>query len=245
MKGSIPFEVEHQAHSTVPGTRGSFGWSWTLQAASYVRHVRIIRTIWLLMLSFKQNIVRACSMFYPYEGYRSVTPLDDARVSRTIFHNHSVHWYHITLLYYAVPDIILQSSRQAPRTSERSQRSADHRPQQQRVHGLPHHLITMPNHKALLLALMKGAINEYIVQHNWWLQYKVVRTTYSYSRYCCILYERSSKGVDTVTTNTRTGTYQVVSSTYDIIRITRSYLCIARQDGQQQIRRRHRLVRRT
>ena len=28
------------------------------------------RTIWLLVLSFTQNIVRACSMFYPYEGYR-------------------------------------------------------------------------------------------------------------------------------------------------------------------------------
>ena len=28
---------------------------------------------------------------YPYEGYRSVTPLDAARVNRTIFHNHSVH----------------------------------------------------------------------------------------------------------------------------------------------------------
>ena len=33
-------------------------------------------------------------MLYPYEGYRkgyrSVTPLDAARVNRTIFHNHSV-----------------------------------------------------------------------------------------------------------------------------------------------------------
>ena len=27
-------------------------------------------------------------MFYPDEGYRSVTPLDAARVNRTIFHNH-------------------------------------------------------------------------------------------------------------------------------------------------------------
>ena len=35
---------------------------------------------------------------YPYEGYRSVTPLDAARVNRTIFHNHSVHWYYITLI---------------------------------------------------------------------------------------------------------------------------------------------------
>ena len=31
-------------------------------------------------------------MFYPYEGYLwSVTPLDAARVNRTVFHNHSVH----------------------------------------------------------------------------------------------------------------------------------------------------------
>ena len=61
------------------------GWNSTLQAAWYIRHVRIIwflwtkPTIWLLILSFTQNIVRACSMFCPYEGYRSVTPLDDAR----------------------------------------------------------------------------------------------------------------------------------------------------------------------
>ena len=77
------------------------GWNSTLQAAWYIRHVRIIwflwtkPTIWLLILSFTQNIVRACSMFHPYEGYRSVTPLDAARVNRTIFHNHSVHWYYI------------------------------------------------------------------------------------------------------------------------------------------------------
>ena len=42
------------------------------------------------VLSFTQNIVRACSMFY-HEGYRSVTPLVAVRVNRTIFHNHSVH----------------------------------------------------------------------------------------------------------------------------------------------------------
>ena len=41
--------------------------------------------------SVLQKIVRACFMFYPYEGYRSVTPLDAARVNRTIFHNDSVH----------------------------------------------------------------------------------------------------------------------------------------------------------
>ena len=37
-------------------------------------------------------------MCYPYEGYRWVTPLDAARVNRTIFHNHSVYWYYITLI---------------------------------------------------------------------------------------------------------------------------------------------------
>ena len=36
-------------------------------------------------------------MFY-HEGYRSVTPLDAARVNRTILHNHSVHGYCITLI---------------------------------------------------------------------------------------------------------------------------------------------------
>ena len=47
-------------------------------------------------------------MFYPYEGYRSVTPLDAARVNRTISHNHSVHWYYITLIkerYYSKHDM--------------------------------------------------------------------------------------------------------------------------------------------
>ena len=34
-------------------------------------------------------------MFYPYEGFRSVTPLDAARVNMTIFRNHSVHCYYI------------------------------------------------------------------------------------------------------------------------------------------------------
>ena len=36
--------------------------------------------------------------YYPYEGYRSVTPLDAARVKRTIFNNQSVHGYYITLI---------------------------------------------------------------------------------------------------------------------------------------------------
>ena len=66
------------------------GWNSTLQAAWYIRHVRIIwflwtiPTIWLSILSFTQNIVRACSMFY-HEGYRSVTPLDAARAKQDDF----------------------------------------------------------------------------------------------------------------------------------------------------------------
>ena len=61
-------------------------------------------TMWSIILSFTkkklQEIVRACSMFYPYEGYRSVTPLDDARVNRTIFHNpfSARIQYYITLI---------------------------------------------------------------------------------------------------------------------------------------------------
>ena len=53
------------------------GWNSILQAAWYIRHVRIIwflwtkHTIWSLILSFTQNIVRACSMFY-HEGYTLV-----------------------------------------------------------------------------------------------------------------------------------------------------------------------------
>ena len=100
------------------------GWNSTLQAAWYIIHVRIIwflwtkPTIWLLILSFTQNIVRAYSMFYPYEGYRSVTPLDAARVTRTIVHNHYVHWYYITLIKgrdYIKHDINVRYGEQNPR----------------------------------------------------------------------------------------------------------------------------------
>ena len=44
--------------------------------------------------SLTKKSVRACSTFYPYERYGSVTPLDAASVNRAIFHNihtHSVH----------------------------------------------------------------------------------------------------------------------------------------------------------
>ena len=99
------------------------GWNSTLQAAWYIRRVRIIWFLWTkptiwLILSFTQNIVRACSMFYPYERYRSVTPLDAARVNRTIFRNHSVHWYYITLIkgrYYIKHDINVRHGKQNPR----------------------------------------------------------------------------------------------------------------------------------
>ena len=100
------------------------GWNSTLQAACYIRHVRIIwflwtkPTIWWLILSFTQNIVGACSMFYPYEGYRSVTPLDAARVNRTIFRNHSVHWHYMTLIKgrdYIKHDINVRHGKQNPR----------------------------------------------------------------------------------------------------------------------------------
>ena len=80
------------------------------------------RTVWLLILKYSVSlkIVCACSMFYPYEGYRSVTPLDAARVNRTIFHNHSVHWYYITLIkgtsrYYIKHDINVRHGKQNPR----------------------------------------------------------------------------------------------------------------------------------
>ena len=52
---------------------------------------QIIGTTPMILIRSFAEIVRACSMFYPYEGYRSVTPLDAAKVNRTIFHNHSVH----------------------------------------------------------------------------------------------------------------------------------------------------------
>ena len=38
-------------------------------------------TIWLLILSLRK-VVRACSIFYPRERYKSVTPLDAARVEK-------------------------------------------------------------------------------------------------------------------------------------------------------------------
>ena len=64
-------------------------------------------------------------MFYPYEGYRLVTPLDAARVNRTIFNNRSVHWYskyYITLVEgrdYVKHDIIVSHGQQNPHFVEK------------------------------------------------------------------------------------------------------------------------------
>ena len=103
-------------------------WNSTLQAAWYITHVRIIRflwtkpTIWLLILSFTQNIVHACSSRFHHEGYRSVTHLDAARVNRTIFHNQYVHWYYITLIKgrdYIKHDMNITHGKQNPRRGRR------------------------------------------------------------------------------------------------------------------------------
>ena len=54
---------------------------------------------WLVILSFTNFMDGRSRVFYifnPREGYRSVTPLNATRVNGAIFHNHSVHWYHIT-----------------------------------------------------------------------------------------------------------------------------------------------------
>ena len=56
-------------------------------------------------------------MFYPYVGYRSVTPLDAAMVNRTILHNHSVHGYYMTLIkgrYYIKHGITVRHGEQNP-----------------------------------------------------------------------------------------------------------------------------------
>ena len=90
---------------------------------TFVRIIRFLwtkRTIWLSILSFTQNIVRACSMFYPHERYRGrwlpwMLPGSTGRFSVT---NHSVHWYYITLIkgrYYFKRDINVRHGKQNPR----------------------------------------------------------------------------------------------------------------------------------
>ena len=89
------------------GTSDTFdGRPYSIRSISFI--IRYVWCLWtkpticLLRLSkfHKRSFARALlRMFYPYEGYRSVTPLDAARVNKTtIFHNHSVHWYYKTLI---------------------------------------------------------------------------------------------------------------------------------------------------
>ena len=44
-----------------------------------------------MIINTRYSVSQKNYMLYPHEEYRSVTPLDAARVNRTIFHNHSVH----------------------------------------------------------------------------------------------------------------------------------------------------------
>ena len=94
-----------------------------LQAASYIRHVRIIwflwtkHTRWLLILSFTQTIVRAFSVL----SWRICRwlPWMLPGSNRTILHNHSVHWgYCITFIKgrdYNEHDIHGRHGKQNPR----------------------------------------------------------------------------------------------------------------------------------
>ena len=99
------------------------GWNSILQAAWYIRHVRIIwflwtkHTIWLLYWVL-HNISSARVLCFIMKDIRSVTPLDAARANRTIFHNHSVHWYYITLIKgrdYIKHDMNRRHGKQNPR----------------------------------------------------------------------------------------------------------------------------------
>ena len=94
------------------------GWNSTLQAAWDIRRVRIIwflwtkPTIWSLILSFTQNIVRAYSMFYPYEGYKSVTPLYTCRIGLVVVvfaWNRSLYQTTLLVAVHPVSVLILPS----------------------------------------------------------------------------------------------------------------------------------------
>ena len=65
----------------------------------------------IINTQFQIKNVFACSMFNPYEGYRSVTPRDAARVNRTILHNHIRSIYDVILR-----TIILRCSLKVPGT---------------------------------------------------------------------------------------------------------------------------------
>ena len=58
---------------------------------------------------------------FDHEGYGSVIPLDADGVNRTIFHNHSVRWYYVTLIKgrgYIKHDMNVRHGKQNPRTVE-------------------------------------------------------------------------------------------------------------------------------
>ena len=73
-------------------------------------------TIWLIRSTQFCTKYRS-RVFYVLFLWRikSVTPLDAARVNRTIFHNHSVHWYYITLMKGRDYDIHVRQCKQNPR----------------------------------------------------------------------------------------------------------------------------------
>ena len=99
-------------------------WNPILQAAWYIRHVRIIWFLWtkhtrLLILSFTQTIVRAFSVLSWRIPIGRWLPWMLPGSNRTILHNHSVHWcYCITLIKgrdYIKHDIHGRHGKQNPR----------------------------------------------------------------------------------------------------------------------------------
>ena len=75
--------------------------------------------MWLLTLSFTKFTEGRSRVFCILSSWRiycrSVTPLDAARVNRTIFHNHSVHRHYITRIEgrdYIKHDIIIWHGQQ-------------------------------------------------------------------------------------------------------------------------------------
>ena len=99
------------------------GWNSTLQAAWYIRHVRILwflwtkPTIWLLIRSL-HKISSARVLCFIMKDIGRWLPWMLPGSNRTIFHNHSVHWYCITLIKgrdYIKHDINGRHGKQNPR----------------------------------------------------------------------------------------------------------------------------------
>ena len=101
------------------------GWNPILQAAWYIRHVRITcflwtkQTRWLLILSFTQTIVRAFSVLSWRMPLGQWLPWMLPGSNRTILHNHSVRWcYCINVIKgrdYIKHDIHGRHGKQNPR----------------------------------------------------------------------------------------------------------------------------------